>query len=269
MINLQELILLKTDIFSRSRVKLVRHRDRRIEYRDVIKDRQSLIEYQKEQTNDVFGKTDYLVSFIGQEGTKALLFGFFKVGKVEQKGTGKFYYELEELDVCSEYVDRIIIDWGNGTRAWHQDYSKQKKEVLEILPKGYIGNFPGLTDFVLDYSELKRLFDNSDSNRDWKIHLSSVNGVYMILDKTTGNQYIGSACGNKGIWQRWEDYAKTKHGDNKKLVKLFEEDNDYQRNLQYTVLQALPSNLTSKETVKIENLFKKKFGTKTHGLNDN
>ncbi len=33
--------------------------------------------------------------------------------------------------------------------------------------------------------------------------VSSVNGVYLILDTRTGNQYIGSAYGNDGIWQKW------------------------------------------------------------------
>lgn len=269
MLTIQELISLKTAIFDNSKVKLVRHKDSRVEYRDVIKDRKKLIEYQKEQGTNVFGNTDYLVSFIGQESTKALLFGFFKVGDFEQKDNGKFYYELEEISVCSELVNRAVIDWGTGTRAWHQGFKSNKKEVLEILPKGYLGQFPGLTNFILDFNELKRLFENPDANRDWKNHLSSVNGIYMILDKLTGNQYIGSACGKFGIWQRWSDYAKTKHGGNQLLIDLHKNDIEYQRNFQFTVLQTLPSNLTNKEVVEIENLYKKKFGTRFHGLNKN
>ena len=118
--------------------------------------------------------------------------------------TESFITELEELNVCPELIDRVIIDWGNATRAWHQDYKNYKKEILEILPKGYLGEFPGLTNFILEYNELKRLFENPDANRDWKNHLSSVNGIYMILDKSTGNQYIGSACGKFGIWTKVE-----------------------------------------------------------------
>lgn len=269
MLSIQELISLRTNIFDKKKVKLVRHQDSRIEYRDVIKDRKKLIQYQKEQGTNVFGNTDYLVSFIGQESTKSLLFGFFKVGNVEQSENGKFYYKLEEIDVCPELIDRVIIDWGKATRAWHQDYRKYRKQVLEILPKGYLGEFPGLTNFILDYNELKRLFDNPDANREWKNHLSSVNGIYMILDKLTGNQYIGSACGKFGVWQRWNDYAKTKHGGNQLLIELHLSDSEYQRNFQFTILQTLPSNLTSKEVTNIESLYKKKFGTRFHGLNKN
>lgn len=76
-LTLQEIISLKTDIFDNSRVQLVRHKYNRKEYRDILKDRNILIEYQKKQSAEVFKATDYIVSFIGQERGKSLLFGFF------------------------------------------------------------------------------------------------------------------------------------------------------------------------------------------------
>jgi len=72
MITFRELILLKTDILESSNVKYVRHKDSRKEYRDLIKDRDELLEYQRDQKNDVFNGCDYIVSFFGQESTKAL-----------------------------------------------------------------------------------------------------------------------------------------------------------------------------------------------------
>jgi hypothetical protein len=268
MISIQELIKLKTDKFDKSKVKLVRHKDTRYEYRDVIKDRKALLEYQKEQETEIFKDTEYIISFIGQENSKALLFGMFKVGKVTKKN-GKFYYDLEEIFSDNNLNDRIIIDWGKAAISWHQWYHKNTKEVIEILPKGYLGEFPGITNFVLDYEELGRLIKNPDANRDWKNHLSSICGIYMILDTNTGNQYIGAAYGNEGIWQRWTEYSKTKHGGNNKLMKLCQSDSDYHQKFQYTVLQSLPSNISQKEVIKIENLYKIKFGTKAHGLNEN
>jgi hypothetical protein len=268
MITFQELVSLKTDILNTSKVKLVRHKDSRIEYKDVIKDKEELLEYQKEQKKDIFKGADYIVSFIGQESTKSLFFGVFKVNGIGRKNS-KFYYDLEEVEICSEFKERVIIDWGNNTRVWCQWYEKQDKEVLEILPKGYLGEFKGLTNFVLEFDELKKLIKNPDANRDWKNNLSSINGIYMILDKKTGNQYVGSAYGKMGIWQRWSDYAKTKHGGNKTLIELCSNSDNYQKNFQYTILQSLPSNLSNKEVIKIENLYKEKFGTRTHGLNEN
>jgi hypothetical protein len=268
MLTIQELIRLKTDKLDKARVKLVRHKDSRLEYRDLLKDKESLLKYQKEQSKEIFKDTDYIVSFIGQESTKALLFGIFKVGDVSEKND-KYYYELSEVKLCEELIDRAIIDWGRGARKWDQWYERNPKQILEILPKGYLGEFPGLTNFVLDFQELKRLIDNPDANRDWKYHLSSVNGIYMILDTKKGDQYIGSASGKNGIWQRWGDYVKTKHCENVRLEKLFKSDKNYQKNFQFTVLQSLPSNLSRIEVEKIETLYKVKFGTKVHGLNSN
>jgi hypothetical protein len=268
MITFQELISLKTNLLNISKVKLVRHKDSRIEYKDLIKDKDELLEYQKEQKNDVFKGADYIVTFIGQESTKSLFFGIFKVNGLGKKN-GKFYYDLEEIEICNEFKERVIIDWGNNTRVWCQWYEKQHKEILEILPKGYLGEFKGLTNFILEFDELKKLIDNPNANRDWKNNLSAINGIYMILDKKTGNQYIGSAYGSKGIWQRWSDYAKTKHGGNKTLIELCKNSENYQKNFQYTILQSLPSNLSNREVIKIENLYKEKFGTRAHGLNEN
>lgn len=268
MFTLQELIELKTDFFKEKRVKLVRHKDSRTEYKDILKDREALLEYQKTQGRDVFKNTDYLISFIGQESTKALLFGVFKVNGVKITGD-RFYYNLTEVNVIDELIDRIVIDWGKSTISWYQWYDKQTKNVLEILPNGYLGEFKGLTNFVLDYDELKKLISNPDANKDWKSSLSSINGIYMILDTKSGNQYIGSAYGIGGVWQRWSEYASNIHGNNKRLKELCKKDSNYKKNFQYTILESLPSNIDKKEVIKIESLYKQKFGTRAFGLNEN
>lgn len=265
---LNELIAIKTNFFENKKIKLVRHKDNRKEYRDLIKDRELLIEYQKSQDKEVFSKIDYIISFVGQEGTKALFFGVFKINGVKKREKD-FLYNIEEVDILTEFIGRVIIDWGSATIKWDQYYDRNPKEVLEILPKGYLGNFPGLTNFVLEFEELRKLITNPDANKDWKNHLSSVNGIYLILDKTTGNQYIGSANGNGGIWQRWTEYIKTRTGGNKILIDLCRDDKNYHKNFQFTILQTLPSNITQKEIIKIENLYKKKFGSKFYGLNAN
>lgn len=267
MLTLQELLNSKTDIFKNSKVKLVRHKDRREIYRELLKNRDTLLEYQKEQAREIFKGCDYIISFLGTERRRSVLFGIFRVNGVTPRN-GKFYYDLEQLDEFNYLNDRIIIDWGSSSIVWSQWYS-QEKEIIQILPEGYLGSFPGLLEFVLDFEELKKLTNNHEANFDWKNHLSSVNGVYLILDTRTGNQYIGSACGNEGIWQRWCDYAKTITGGNAKLKELYQQDENCYKHFKYSILQTLPSNITQKEIVKIENLYKEKLGTRAFGLNLN
>jgi hypothetical protein len=271
MLTIQEIVNHRTDLFKNAKVKLVRHKDNRVEYREILKDEVKLLEYQKEQAKEIFKDTDYIISFIGQEGSKALLFGFFKVGKATERN-GKFYYELTEVeDFCEDLIKRVVIDWGKAAISWYQWYHKQEKEIVEILPPGYIGDFPGLTNFVLDFDELQRLVNNPDANRDWKQNLSAVNGIYLVLDKSTkeGRQYVGSAYGKDGIWGRWTEYSKNSHGNNKQMVELHSLNRAHASGYRFSILQALPSNITPKEIVKIENLYKEKLGTKMTGLNSN
>ena len=268
MITFKELLSLKTDLLETAPVKFVRHKDSRQEYRELIKDRDQLLTYQKEQGKHVFKDCDYIISFFGQEGTKSLFIGIYQVkGYVIENE--KYYYDLEELDGFEDLKDRVVVDWGKAAISWHQWAYKHDKEVLEILPKGYLGEFPGLLNFILDFNELKKLSINIDANKDWYHQLSSVNGIYLILDTKKGNQYIGSAYGREGIWQRWQEYAKTGHGGNLLLKQLCDSENEYYKNFQFTVLQTLPSNITGKEVIEIENLYKQKLGSKLFGLNAN
>jgi len=268
MITLHDVLNTQSSILENAKVKLVRHKDSRVEYRDIIKDKEGLLEYQRVQPKDVFKGCDYIISFIGMERKRSVLFGVFKVNGSVVKD-GQYEYELEPIDDFDELVDRLVIDWGSNAIAWHQWYDKQEKEVVEILPQGYIGNFPGLIDFALEFDELKKLIDNPDANHDWRNQLCAVNGIYMILDTNTGQQYVGSANGKNGIWQRWSEYAANYTGGNKELVSLIKSDPHYYRHFRYSILQTLPSNITQREIIAIENLYKKKLGSKAHGLNSN
>jgi hypothetical protein len=268
MLSLQVLLNSQTDLLIDARVKLVRHKDSREAYRELIKNRDTLLEYQREQARPVFHDCDYIVSFVGGDRRRSLLFGIFKVGAFQEQN-GKFYYDLLEVSELAYLNNRLVIDWGNNAISWHQWYKTNIKEVIELLPRGYLGTFPGLHNFTLDFAELQKLIRNPEANADWKNHLSSVNGIYLILDSSTGRQYVGSAYGQHGIWQRWASYAESIHGGNKELIALCEADPECYRNFVFSVLQPLPSNITQQEIVQLESLYKKKLGTRAHGLNSN
>ena len=151
---------------------------------------------------------------------------------------------VQSVPEFADLVDRLVIDWGNNAISWHQWYDRQpKEEVIEILPQGYIGNFPGLLEFALDFGELEKLVNHPDANFEWRQHLSSVNGIYLILDTKTGQQYIGSANGAEGIWQGWGEYVRTKTGDKREWTALMENDPQYYRHFKFSILQTLPSNI--------------------------
>ena len=181
------------------------------------------------------------------------------------------WYDLESITGFEDLKERVIIDWGKGTLAWVQKHNEQNiKEVIEILPTGYVKEFSDYFDFTLTYNELKKLTEYPEANKRWIDKLSPVNGIYLILDKKTGSQYIGSAYGVNGIWGRWENYVNTKgHGGNKLLIELLDKDENYISNLQWTIFETLPANLSKDRVILYETRYKDKLGTRAFGLNAN
>jgi hypothetical protein len=180
-----------------------------------------------------------------------------------------FWYDLKALPAMDDLKDRLIVKWGtpSSARSWVQ--TKLNKEVVEILPEGYVMPFPGFEDIILTYSELVKLIGNPEANREWYNKLSEVAGIYLIVDSATGKQYVGSAAGGRGIWGRWESYAQSGHGGNKKLREIIGNDRQYVNNFQFAILRTLSKTLTQKEVIEFENRYKKKLGTKAFGLNSN
>lgn len=264
------------------KIKVVRHRDGRDVDVHMLYSSGELTDYQSYQENDVFSECDYIVSFLGLENTKAQLVGVFKVKETHIiqspndyyyqnrfKENSRYYYELEEVSGFKALIDRVIIEWGPSPLSWHQWLHKQEKEVVQVLPVGYIKEFPGYLDFVLSHAELKRIIENPDANRVWHTMLSGVAGIYLIADNKTGMQYVGSAYGKDGILGRWKEYSRNGHGGNRKLKALVEADPLYVENFHFTILQTLLKSLPFKQVIAHESKYKMKLGTKSHGLNIN
>lgn len=53
---------------------------------------------------------------------------------------------------------------------------KLDKEIIEILPKGYAKSFLGYEKVLLDFSQLERIAQHPDVNKQWKMMLSNVYG---------------------------------------------------------------------------------------------
>jgi hypothetical protein len=278
MLTITELLELRGLDLS-ARIKLVRHQDRRFDLWE-LRRKGHLDAYQSFQSRPVFN-CDFIVAFIGLDNRKARLIGVYRV--VDQApanerplapeheylrlSDGGVHYNLELQPAFSDLADRVVIDWGTGALAWHQWLSP--KEVVEILPTGYVREFPGYLDFVLPFEELCRIVDNPDPNREWHRALGAVAGVYLITDSSDGRQYVGSAYGAKGILGRWASYAATGHGGNVRLTELLGVSADHAQNFRFTIMRTLPTSLTAQEVLRYEQLYKDKLGSRAFGLNLN
>ena len=256
-----------------SSIRLVRHRVRAT-HQPMIDHKETWDEYQANQKNNKFGDAKIIVSFLAGDSTSAVFEGVYKVRGVKE--TTKKHptksetmhlsqYNLKRMKELSDLEGRIIIDWGKSTRSWVQrildkkilEYSVMSDKHLMVKP------FTTYSDTVLNWIDLDTINKNPYANKIWVDKLKSVNGLYLILEPKSGNQYIGSAYGKDGLWGRWSNYAITGHGNNKHLKKLCYEE------FQFSILQITDITLSKSEVINLESLWKTKLGSRAHGLNDN
>ncbi len=290
-----------------SKTKLIRHTTDKFDFKELV--RSGLIEkYQSYQGTPVFHTCDYIIVFIADGGMRSILHGIYKIAlkpsekewhilndnhfnllyekraddeeyirkniNKNEKKVFEYKYTLDLIDDFKEIYDRIVVEWASAAINW-QVLAKdgniiRDQEILEIYPKNYAREFPGFLDFILDFKELRVIIKNPDANKLWHQMLSSVAGIYLIRDRSTGKQYVGSAYGKEGILNRWKTYVDKNMKENKDLIELSNNNNeDYKYNFSFTILRTLPKTLSDKEVIKIENFYKEKLGSKEYGLNCN
>ena len=108
----------------------------------------------------------------------------------------------------------------------------------------------------LPFYKVVELCNGPYSNPSWYDMLSSVKGIYLILDEYDGKMYIGAAYGEKGIWGRWRDYAKTNGtGGNKLLIEIIKNALYRSQRFRFSILQVFPMNFRKEEIFKKRNVF--------------
>lgn len=240
--------------------------------------------YQSIQSSTRFKKCDTVISFLGTEGTNGVFQGCYQIGSSVPYDCSKlpedftpdsgmnadsFIYELAKTDLLAELKDRLVIDWGKGAINWCQNGTTEK-ELLAIRPAVSEISFTSYDKVLLSYEALHKIVYNKAAYKEWEEKLSAVAGLYLITDTKTGKHYVGSASGEQGgIWGRWSEYAKTKHGGNKRLVELITADADYCNNFQYSILEVFPIKRDKHEVLEYEQLYKRKLWSIQFGLNDN
>ena len=246
--------LLKTYGIEANRVRMVRHGYKELDTLDAFRNNRPLLEaYQSFQTSDKYGDANYIAVFSAYHGTHALFLGFWpvdgqttalnasedKLALVERFGwplhnPNWSYYTLTPVDIAKDLSERLVIDWGGSTVSWVQRLTD--KPIIAILPPESIKEFQSYESTILMFDDLVKMTSNKVSNSTWFNALRSVNGIYVITDLRNGKNYVGSAYGKNGIWQRWQTYAETGHGGNKLLVRLLESEEKAVDHFQFSIL---------------------------------
>lgn len=133
-------------------------------------------------------------------------------------------YEVELSEEGAAFIGRLKLGSDYRDRATRVKFENHYANltVEEILREPYAGRaFAGFEEIDLSFDELESIVKND--RLDWKAALAAVKGIYLISDTTNGKRYVGSACGDRGVWARWCSYAATGHGGNVELRALVSE----------------------------------------------
>ena len=252
-------------------VRLVRHQDNRSSVNctpyNLWRARDGRLEtYQRIQRRKPFTVGDVLATFVVTPAKDTLFVGLYHVDGmgIAPAGTvdpvaladreGMNLYDISQDDRLSDYAGHLIVDWGKGFLAWVQRADKHDKGVLEIRKEIREDPFPGFANFCWDIDQIAAV------PLRWQEVLRSVKGVYLLVCKETGKQYVGSAKGDESLWGRFLDYARTGHGGNVELKRRGS------KGYQVTVLEVVNSDTGIERT---EEAWKKKLITRQFGLNKN
>jgi hypothetical protein len=155
--------------------------------------------------------------------------GVFEVLGRRPAPRSKSYDVALRADLMGAFVKRLMVAFrlpGRAVRLNLETHLDQI-EVESILPQPYAGEpFPGHDQINHTFGELEVVVAQQRS--DWRGALEHMKGVYVIHDLLTGKPYVGSACGDTGIWARLSEYVTTLHGGNLALHELVDvEGRDY------------------------------------------
>ena len=216
-------------------------------------------------------RAPYWASFVGTPNNETLFVGIYGVkGKqLMERDMPKPHmdgmdvagschiYELKLDSRLDDLIGKLIIDWGDGERAWIQHAYRQNKRIIELRPEFKEPDFPGFLNFITPLSKINSL------PKSWITTLQSSRGIYLLTCPKTKEQYVGSATGEGGFWKRWQDYVRSGDGGN---IALKSRDlSDYQ----ISILEVAGTALAQDDIIQMEGLWKAKLQSREMGLNRN
>lgn len=159
-------------------------------------------------------------------------------------------------EAMDDYIGRLVIKPWKDAINFVQKASARNPEVVEIRPKVREEPFPGLIECSLRVRDVPSIYKN------WQEYLQKYRGVYL-LTFDDGHQYVGSASGNEGFWQRWQDYAKNGNGGNRVLIN---DSRDARKDGTLSILETTGSALNKEQIVAREMIWQRKLGSRAKRL---
>jgi hypothetical protein len=182
-------------------------------------------------------------------------------------------YDVElRPDYMGAYIKRLMLAFRRPGRSVRLNLERHLDliDVASILSQPYAGApFPGHDQINHTLGELEVVI--AQRRPDWRGALEHMKGVYVIHDEVTGKPYVGSACGDTGIWARLGDYVASLHGGNVALRELIGRDGpEYARaNLRFALLEFWSMRTSDEHVLAREGYWKDVLLSREFGNNRN
>ena len=227
--------------------------------------------WQEEQTQRNFSRP-YVLGLIQLEDKVSWLYaGLYQVLGVEAGAHTAWQYETALVPGQDELAGRVVVRYAKSFRNSYPAFETcgESLRVVELRKeRASISSFPGYKNVLLKKQELDVVV--SQSIESWRSALSSVSGVYVIVDRSSGKQYVGSAYGEGGIWSRWCEYSVSGHGNNKELRALLKQESpSHSRQFQFSILEVCDLSFSKDQVIARESHWKNALCSREHGLNSN
>lgn len=227
-------------------------------------------EWQRWQTRRNFERPFVLALIALPTPNKWLFAGSYRAEGCEPRQSN-YHYQLNEIDSCEQLNGRLIAHFERTGRQPYLNGDRWTDKMLlsQILPERLrIAEFPGYRGIDLSKDELDIIINQAVES--WKAALSSVAGVYLVSDTKTGKLYVGSACGEGGIWQRWSYYSSTGHGGNVELKQLLKFDGPNRAShFKFSILEIADLHESREGILRRESHWKSVLLSRKYGLNSN
>ena len=188
---------------------------------------------------------------------------------LDERTADSRFFDLHESEMMSSLRNRLVIDWPKDMINWAKSgESAASFPIVEIADPNAVP-FPGFDRLLIPYSELLDVVADSRYSA-WQAALSSVQGIYLIADSTTGKLYVGKADGRDRILGRWSAYARDGHGGNLALRELAQLDPSHAHHFVFSILRVFGPSVIASEVDEAETHYKRALlARRPHGMNWN
>lgn len=225
----------------------------------------------------------YMASFVRIERGTLALFGVFRRVSVDDVPRAEIVANphvarlIGEFDALQELVSKPGENWPWITfeRTEHLVEYVGRLQIRPRLTPNYVRRAENLDAEIVALSEASDLTGVAPEWREtvlsgpeirtlpgnWAVRLREWRGIYLIIDETDGQKYVGSAYGQNNLLGRWRDHVAGEQGVTKNLMTRDP------INFRFSILERVSPDLPQEDVVQLERTWMKRLDTINNGLN--